>query len=117
MNITFRATNYHLSDHIRSYAEQKVGAIRKVLGSEVDTALCAVELRQDEKHQRGDVFYAEANVEANGKLYRATANAETMEAAIDKIESELVRELARAKNKSRSIMRRTGAAMKGFFGR
>lgn len=114
MNITIKAENYELSDGMRSLIHEKLGALTKFLG---ETALVAVKLGHKDKHQSGNNYYVQVNVDTGEKLYRATATAESLPAAVDQVEAELAAELARAKGKSRGLMRRTGAAMKAMFGR
>lgn len=114
MNITIKATDYSVTPDIEARVEEKLRHAEKLLGHDADTALLAVELGRVEHHRTGEIYRAEVNADAGGKLYRATAEAETMEAAIDRVEDELMRELRRAKRKSRGVMRRTGAAMKDW---
>jgi len=115
MNITIKAENYHLSGGIRSMIYEKIGSLTKFL-TRSDSALVAVRLGHKDKHQSGNTFFVQANVDTGDKLYRATATAETMPGAIDQVEAELATELSRAKDKERSLMRRTGHAMKSLFG-
>jgi ribosomal subunit interface protein len=115
MNITYKATDYSITPDIEERVDAKVRHAGKLLGYDADTALVEVELSRTEHGRTGDIYRAEVNADAGGRLYRATADAETMEAAIDKVQDELMRELRRAKRKNRGVMRRTGAAMKDWM--
>jgi ribosomal subunit interface protein len=117
MNITIKGTNYTLTDDVRNLVETKLGALQKLLGENDAITLCQVELGEFESHRTKDIFYAEVNVDAGKRLYRATAEGQTMQAAIDMVEGELMREIRKEKGKTRRFIRHTGAKMKSFFKR
>jgi ribosomal subunit interface protein len=112
MRITFKTKRVDLTDELIAYAHKRLSTCEKFLGTASETALCDVELAKPLQQNSGAVFYAEANLEANGTLHRATAKAETLEAAIDMIKHELQKELRRAKEKQQTSVQRGGAKAK-----
>lgn len=120
MNITTKAVNYEASDAVLTLARERFGAAEKLLGDARDTALLEIELgRSTEHHKSGEIYRAEANLDAGGKLYRAEADADAIEKAIDKAANELLRELRSARSRTKRLIRGAGAKMKSLlrFGR
>jgi len=81
---------------------------------------CDVEVgKRSEHHQSGDIYRAEVNITEDGKLFRAEATGESINAAIDKVRDEMEKQLRRHKKKKDSLLRRGGARVKGMlkFGR
>lgn len=116
MHITTKATNYGLTDVIRTLIEEKAESCAKLLGAQSDEALFEVEVGlATEKHRTGDIYRAEGNLTADGKLYRAEATADTMEKAIEDMRDEMAREISRARGRARGLLRRGGSAVKSFL--
>lgn len=104
MIITIHGTGIELTDAIKGYALKKVVALekffQKVTKVEVDLGM------RTHHHQKGKVYYAEANVYMQGGLVRVSKDAEDLYKAIDsvkdhlKIELDSVKEKKRTKNKT-----------------
>lgn len=112
MNITIKATHTELSGASRSLIEQKLSALSKVVGN-AEQALLACEVQESvEVVRAGSKFRTEGNLSFNGLVFRAEAVGESLEEAVDTLRDELMREVQRARGKSRSFLRRGGAALK-----
>ena len=72
MNISFKTHNLDLTDDVRTYAEDKAGAVRKVLGhhAEEDIA-CEILLSRDDKHASGLIYRADISALAGGEKVHA----------------------------------------------
>lgn len=112
MQITYTTRRITLTDDIQDYIEKRFGTFEKLLSVAANNALCEVELKKSTSHKTGDIYYAEANVGSKGALYRATAQAESLEAAIDEVKHEIQKELRRAKRKKETMVRKGGAEVK-----
>lgn len=115
MNISFKATQTELTAEIKDYAERKVEDVAKLLNGDRETAICDIELAHSRPQQTGPVFYAEVNLQAGGSLYRATAEEESFEAALDKVKDELFKEIKRDKEKKKDAVRKGGAVAKDML--
>jgi ribosomal subunit interface protein len=113
MRLIIKTTNIELTPAISDYLEKKVNMLDKVVDKDDTTALCNAEVgKPSAHHQSGDVFYAEFNVVASGKSFRATAQESTLYAAIDKAKDDVLREIRRTKKKDHDLLRRGGARLK-----
>lgn len=115
MQVQQKAKNLKLTPAIVSYLEKRLEPAGKLIriGS---TVRCDVELaKTTAHHEKGLVYYAEINLQVNGVMYRATAEAETIETAIDEMQSNVMRELKKNKKKTIQTARKTGAKAKEFL--
>ena len=78
----------------------------------VSSSICDVEFEKMTVQQNGNVFRMEANLEVDGKLYRAEATMDSFEKAIDEVRSELDKELRRANSKKETLFKRGGRKIK-----
>lgn len=113
MNINKKKTDYELAPEEDNYIDRKLEQITKLVKKD-EHAICEVEIAKN-KHQSGDVFYAEINLTSDGELFRATENGETVAAAFDKAKEEVVERLRRAKDKKSREPKRMGARIKDMF--
>ena len=112
MNTSIKATHIKLTEEIQSYVEKKMGSVEEKFTESEDTVACTIELAKTRDQKHGPVYYAEANMQVNGTLFRATAEEESTEAAIDKVKDELQRELRDARTKHKDRMKKGGAKAK-----
>jgi len=108
--INFKATNAEISDDLKDVVEMKFSSLEKFIG-EVP-AICDVEFEKMTAQQTGSVFRMEANLEVDGKLYRAEATMDSFEKAIDEVRSELDKELRRSNSKKETMLKRGGRKIK-----
>ena len=82
MQIDIRAKNLELNPPLRLFIEEKMADLERLLG-ESGPALARVEVGiPSNHHQTGPIFYAEANIDLNGRVLRAEATNYDMHAAI-----------------------------------
>jgi len=122
MVINTKTKQIELTPSLEEYVTQKIEAtITKLTKPEErDSILCDVEIaKTTNHHQNGPFYYAEANLSLAGEQYRATAHAESPEAAIDQVKDELFREVDQGRAKKRDIVRRSALRLKNMlrFGR
>jgi ribosomal subunit interface protein len=115
MKINIQSHNLELTDVLREYAEKRIASAEKLLEKTQSDVLYEVELSKQTHHKKGDVFYAEVNLSVGGDLFRATAEGESVEATIDKVRDELVRELRKKKTKRINFLREGGSKVKAWF--
>lgn len=101
MKIKIKFSKISHSDAIKEYAEEKINMLDKYLG-EIKALNCDVEVSKEAKHQSGNVFRAEINLELPGTLLRVEKTAEDMYKAIDKAKEHLVRSIIDYKEKRRN---------------
>ena len=115
MRTTLKATNVALTPELRGYLDKKLDALEKFIGEE-PSAICDVEVGKSTKHhQTGPVFYAEFNLHLPGRDLRATAEAETVHAALDEVKDEILQELRKEKTRRTAFLREQGAKLKEFI--
>jgi ribosomal subunit interface protein len=96
MKIDIKATNTTLTDALRTYIEEKVGSVEKLLARfDADSVYAAVDFGvSSHHHQHGDeMFYVDVNLEIPGKIIRAQKEAEDGLKAIDEAKDVLHREV------------------------
>jgi putative sigma-54 modulation protein len=108
MNIAIKATHIELTEAIKQYAEDKVGALEKYMAA----MQAHIELERDRKHHSGEVFRAEVMLTAGGKQIRADAVAEDLYAAIDLVIPKLKEQITKFKDKKDTLMKRGARSAK-----
>jgi len=102
MKISIKATNLELTPSITKYIEDKISSVEKFLEKfEKKTEIEAfVEIaRMTRHHRKGEVFYAETNLQLPGKLLRVSQEDLDVRAAIDKVKNKLQQEVKKYKGK------------------
>ncbi len=99
MDIVFKGTNLELTDALKTYAQEKISGLEKYYP---DVLRARVELERTTRHHHkgGDLWRAEANLQAPKHLFRAEAEAQDIYAAVDALKDELKHELRRWKEKN-----------------
>ena len=106
-----------LTDEVRSFVEDKVGKLQKILNQNDTTLMTDVEIGTVSGSRTGDLFRAELNITFAGGGVRAEASRETLHAAIDEAVAEARGEIRRTRTKHRDLIRRGAASVKEFFKR
>ena len=110
MNLDIKATNLELTPAIKAYIEEKVSGLSKFLEKweKIGDIEARFELaKTTNHHNKGEVFYAELNIDLGEKMLRAEHSADDAYKAIDKVKdvmkSQLVdfKEVQEAKEKSK----------------
>ena len=102
MRLQVKATGFDLTPALNQLIEQKFGGLAKLLERWEKNAdvLLRVEVAKNTKHHnKGMVWYAEANLDLPQKVLRIEEVNEEMQAAIDKLKDRLKNELLRLKEK------------------
>ena len=90
-----------LTPRIKEHVETKIGGLSHLLDPKHEAlAEVRVEVGKSTKHHnKGEVFYAEANLKMGKEFFRATANHEDLHAAVNDVRDELERQIHKHKTK------------------
>jgi len=122
MDIRIKATDYEMTPDIESYLNQRLEALEKYIGENVELARCEVELGRDAGRPRHgkNIYFAEMRVISPGEndVY-ARNNSESVNGAIDDVKEEVERQLRKRKRTNLYYLRKSGAMLKRLmrFGR
>lgn len=96
MKINIKTKNFDLTPSIKGYVEEKMNYIEKLLG-DIDrdgAVLLDFEVgKMNMHHNKGGVFYAEANLGVPKRVIRVEKTNDDLHAAIDEVREVLAREL------------------------
>ena len=114
MNIKITATHIELTPAIKDYVEKRMTGLNKFTTGE---PFVDVEISQTTHHHRqGEIYAAKVNVVTSlGKQLRAISEKSDLYEAIDDVRSEIVRELASAKDKKATLFRRGAKSVKNIL--
>lgn len=116
MQIQLKGTNYELTSDMTDLATRKIQGLEKYAGKTGTEPSAYCDLgKHTEAHQSGEVWYADCNLDIEGKRYYAKATADSLRTALDRIVAELGKEVRRDHNRRHSLIRRGGARVKEFF--
>ncbi len=101
MNINMQGTGIELTDAVKVYIEEKISTVEKyfdhITHIDVDVG------RRSGHHHKGDVFYAEVNMQVpHHDLIRVEKDAGDVYSAIDMVRDQLKIELEKIKEKMRA---------------
>ncbi|MHB9019603.1 MAG: ribosome hibernation-promoting factor, HPF/YfiA family [Minisyncoccota bacterium] len=103
MNLDIKATNLELTPAIKQYIETKVSGLSKFLEKweKLNSINIKFELaKTTNHHNKGEVFYAEMNIDLGKKMLRAEYSADDAYKAIDKVKDTMKEEIVGFKQKS-----------------
>jgi putative sigma-54 modulation protein len=103
MNIRIKATDIDLTPSLKTYAEEKLGALEKYVKkfeAESDVEMRLELARTTRHHHKGNVFKADANIILSGKMFRAEDTDSDIRVAIDHLRDKLKAEIEKYKEKS-----------------
>lgn len=109
--ITFKTTNTVLEGTLQDIVVHKFATLERYIGSATDLR-CEVEFEKIGVQQHGTVHRVEANFYRDGQLFRAEATEDSFEKAIDRVRSELDREMNKAQTRRETLFKRGGRAIK-----
>ena len=113
MNITIRATKYHLTPETERMLEEKLAAPLRLLGEEGDNALLEIEVENAPPEGRSsEPCRVVSRLIILDNVFRAYAVKPTAESAADRVRSELEAEIRHSRGRARKLMKRGGAAIK-----
>ena len=102
MRLQIKAKGFELTPSLRQFVEEKMTSLEKYVSrwDESDSVLLTVEVAKNTKHHnKGEVFYAEANLDIPKHLLRVEETNEDMHAAVDVLRDRLKNELLKLKDK------------------
>ena len=102
MKIEIKYTQFQPADDIEEYALKRLGSLERFLKSfekNSEITMFTEIARSTKHHRKGDVFYAEAMFQTNGKLIRAEATGPDIRLALDEVKEKLKKEIRRYKDK------------------
>lgn len=113
MKITIKAPHHDLTSAMQDLIEEKFSALEKLVEYAMSPVTLECEIEESIAVERSGAKYrAEGNLMVDGKLFRAEAENETLEGAIDRVRDQLARELQSTQGKKRGLLKRGGAAIK-----
>jgi putative sigma-54 modulation protein len=98
MRLQVKGRNVEISDSIRSYAEQKLGKLERLVK---DPTRIEVELHVEKNPSISNNHVAEATIFTKGPVLRARESSADMKASIDQLVDKLERQVKRYKEKRR----------------
>ena len=102
MRINIKATGFELTAALRQITEEKLGSLSRFLKrwEKAGEVLLRVELAKNTKHHnKGQIFYAEANLDLPQQVLRVEETDADMNTAINNLKDRLKKELLRLKDK------------------
>lgn len=96
----------------QSYAEKKLTPLEKFVKRDIDSIKWNLRLTRNEHGTTAHSFNAEASLRTSKKNFGATAEAESLYAAIDELKDELQKKMSRFKGKRISLLKKGGREMK-----
>lgn len=103
MRLQIKATGFELTPSLRQFIEDKLGGLENILKrwDENDSVIIRVEVAKNTKHhQKGNIFYVEANIDLPKKVIRVEEVGEDMREAVDKLKDRLKNEVSKIKEKA-----------------
>lgn len=100
MRITqIQATNIELTEALRTFATEKIMSLER-FAKRFDPCDVAVEFgKTSERHQKGDVFFAEVTMSIPGDTIRVRVDRDDLYAAIDELKDDIKTQLVDRKEK------------------
>jgi len=105
MNINITIKNLELTPAIKEYIEKKMNALQKFMKDWVATGSVQMHFdlgKNTVHHHKGNIYYAEANLQVPGTMIRAQKNNDNLYAAIDATQEVLIEAIKEYKNKLKS---------------
>ncbi len=102
MRIHIKATGIELTPSIKEHIETKLAPLAKYLNhwDQSDSVLLRAEVaKTTNHHHKGDIFYAEANLELPHKTIRIEETHHDLHAAIENLKDRLKAEILKLKEK------------------
>ena len=113
MHIDYKARNVELTDDLRTYTEEKMEGIGKLLQHVPEENLRAeIEFSRKSTQQSGDVFRADITIHAPRERTHAVGHGESLNAALDDAQEDVIRRLRREKGKRTDLFRHGAARIK-----
>jgi ribosomal subunit interface protein len=115
MNIRTKTADYEITSEVSSYLDERLQAIEKILGNNADNTQCDITLGKGAAHSKhgAHMWFAEITISQPGEdRVNATAETESLNAAIDKVKDEILKQLRNRKKFHQRVLHKGGAAFK-----
>lgn len=113
MRLTIQTTNIEHTEAIDAYVTKKLAELDRLLDPKEREEIARVELAKTTNHHKhGKVFYAEITFHLKKKDFRAAEEGEDLYEAIDLMKDEIIREVKRHRDRSRTRTKEGGREMK-----
>ncbi|MEK7564778.1 MAG: HPF/RaiA family ribosome-associated protein [Patescibacteria group bacterium] len=106
MKIILKSTNFSLTSSVSEYVDSTLMPLEKLVQGFGETEMRVEVGRSTFHHNKGEVFFAEANISIGKNLLRSRTEALSVQAAIDEVKDELKNEILKFKGKKETIFRR-----------
>lgn len=107
MHIDIHANRIELNAPLRAFIEEKMSDVARLLGDQESSARLRVEVSiPSQHHNKGEVFYAEANLQTQGDLIRAESTNADMHTAIVEVKDKLQEQIVSMKERIRDAHRK-----------
>jgi ribosomal subunit interface protein len=107
MHIDIHASHIELNATLRAFIEEKMSDVMRLLGDQESSARLRVEVGMPSgHHNKGEVFYAEANLQTQGELMRADSTHADMHSAIVEVKDKLQEQIVSMKERVRDSHRK-----------
>lgn len=117
MQINITHQNFELTDAIKSYAEQKLGAVSKYIKNSEDTTLSIEIGRVSLHHKHENTYEVKSHLRLGSRNIHIEAVNGDVYAAIDEAKDKLADEVKHDGDKKRSIFKRVARKFKSIIQR
>jgi len=104
--------NMDLTEAIEDYVKSKIDTISKFVDKIEETSMSVEIGKPSERHNKGEVFYAEFLANINGEKFHASQTADDLYKAIDSVQSNIKRQVIDWKKKNDTLIKKQGRAHK-----
>ena len=105
MQIDIATKNITLDEPLKVFIEDKIGSLEKFIGAGPVSIRVEIGI-PSRRHKSGQVFYAESNLKAGGKLLRAQVYHRDLRSAIVNVKDALKAEIKKFKEKKKDLSRK-----------
>lgn len=115
MDLRIKTDGFALSSQLNDYVEERLMAIRRLLGAGDTPVRCEVELGRDAGRPRHgkNIWYAEIQIIRPGEsTVRASNRSESINGAIDDAKAEVERQIRNEKRIHTRLLRKSGSLAK-----
>lgn len=102
MRLQIKAKGFDLTPSLQQFIEEKMSGLEKYVSrwDENDSVLLTVEVaKTTNHHNKGEIFYAEANLDIPKHLVRVEESGEDMHSTVEMMKDKLKKELLKLKDK------------------
>jgi len=116
-NLKVNFTDIMDQQDAQAYAEKKLTPLEKFVKRDQESIKWNLRLTRDEHGATAHAFTAEASMHSSKKNFGATAQADSLYAAIDELKDELQKKMTRFKGKRIAMLKKGGREVKKLLRR